>query len=233
LAVPTRHTHERVDQLFSRFSVALNAKEARTIPEMLRVLKHAFDPKPQFYPLFKVLDFTEWITPHVFNKVSGHAESHQFVIERIGEPDGLPHVDEGVLSRVKCSLWSNSPHAKPVSVLMTLPTGQLSTKAGRPLFYRKEDAEKGGENAPKLMKKCQEQVEKIKDNYQWTPDLRSWWDAQFVILNEAAVQPKEPYVGWWPQDLDWVKDLFPDWVAPIDGASAFQCLFSIACCRRA
>ncbi|KAL3689029.1 hypothetical protein R1sor_015338 [Riccia sorocarpa] len=48
------HTHDHVDQMFSRFSVALRGKKAFTMPQMQQVIQEAYVPSP----IFEVLEET-------------------------------------------------------------------------------------------------------------------------------------------------------------------------------
>ncbi|KAI8517519.1 hypothetical protein Bbelb_035360 [Branchiostoma belcheri] len=49
------HTHEDVDQMFSRFSTHLERKDAPTIPELLQQLSNAYTPQPECRPRLDVL----------------------------------------------------------------------------------------------------------------------------------------------------------------------------------
>jgi hypothetical protein len=212
-----------VDQLFSRFSVALNATSATTLNQMLKILSGAFTPSPNFFSMDSVLDFAEWFAPHVFPSVTGHTESHQFVIQRIDRDDNLPMIDHSVRSRVQCSAWSNTPLARKTSVLMSLPTGDLKTKPGRPLFYSKEDADEGGTKAPEMMKACEKQINEIGVNYMWSDRKVREWEGILSSINASASRESMLYEGWIPSDKDWVKEVYPNWVKPVHGES--QSLF--------
>ncbi|KAL3691155.1 hypothetical protein R1sor_004806 [Riccia sorocarpa] len=51
------HTHDHVDQMFSRFSVALRGKKAFTMPQMQQVTQEAYVPSPVFEVLEETWDF--------------------------------------------------------------------------------------------------------------------------------------------------------------------------------
>ncbi|KAL3677679.1 hypothetical protein R1sor_020635 [Riccia sorocarpa] len=51
------HTHDHVDQMFSRFSVALRGKKAFTMPQMQQVIQEAYIPSPIFEVLEETWDF--------------------------------------------------------------------------------------------------------------------------------------------------------------------------------
>ncbi|KAL3675026.1 hypothetical protein R1sor_024974 [Riccia sorocarpa] len=51
------HTHDHVDQMFSRFSVALRGKKAFTMPQMQQIIQEAYVPSPVFEVLEETWDF--------------------------------------------------------------------------------------------------------------------------------------------------------------------------------
>lgn len=70
------HTHEDVDQLFSKISQRLHVEEAHTLPDLHRVTANAFTPSPGIIHLPAIWDFKPHLsevgyckgiaTPHVF-----------------------------------------------------------------------------------------------------------------------------------------------------------------------
>eukprot|EP00873_Tetraselmis_striata_P027805 jgi/Tetstr1/448069/TSEL_035368.t1 len=62
--LPVGHTHERVDQIFSRISLALSRSSAYTIEAFLDLVAKAFSPTPEIAELSFSLDFSEWLRPH-------------------------------------------------------------------------------------------------------------------------------------------------------------------------
>ncbi|KAL3696477.1 hypothetical protein R1sor_010553 [Riccia sorocarpa] len=51
------HTHDHVDQMFSRFSVALRRKQAFTMPQLQAVIQDSYTPSPAFEVLEETWDF--------------------------------------------------------------------------------------------------------------------------------------------------------------------------------
>ncbi|KAL3685445.1 hypothetical protein R1sor_003467 [Riccia sorocarpa] len=51
------HNHDHVDQMFSRFSVALRGKKTFTMPQMQQVIQDAYIPSPKFEVLEETWDF--------------------------------------------------------------------------------------------------------------------------------------------------------------------------------
>ncbi|KAL3682529.1 hypothetical protein R1sor_000551 [Riccia sorocarpa] len=51
------HTHDHVDKMFSRFSVALRKRQAFTMPELRMVIQESYSPSPSFEVLEETWDF--------------------------------------------------------------------------------------------------------------------------------------------------------------------------------
>ena len=121
-----RHTHERVDQFFSRLSVALNRQTALTLRQLLVILENAYRPAAVFEPLNWVIDFKTWLTPHLKPKRKGTSKPHQFVIRKADVPTG---------ATIQTALWSHTELKEPFEIFNTLPTGTPFVVAGRSLFH--------------------------------------------------------------------------------------------------
>ena len=61
------HTHENIDQMFSRFSVRLRRKQAWTLDEMIQVAQECFTDGVTCEHTKKVFDFTSWFRGHVID----------------------------------------------------------------------------------------------------------------------------------------------------------------------
>jgi hypothetical protein len=80
------HTHEDIDQMFSRFSTRLNKHNAPTIKTLHSVCKASFSPTPTFDYLDEVIDWCSWFDPHRLS-LHGHSVPHQFRITLLkGKP---------------------------------------------------------------------------------------------------------------------------------------------------
>lgn len=86
------HTHEDIDQMFSRFSMELRKKDALTLDEMMEVLSNSFnydkcgshDPerrKPQMIKLEECYDIKNWLKNDATNlRLNGISQYHLFRI---------------------------------------------------------------------------------------------------------------------------------------------------------
>eukprot|EP00873_Tetraselmis_striata_P042620 jgi/Tetstr1/462884/TSEL_007833.t1 len=130
-----KHTHERVDQVFSKFSVWLDDHAAFTKAQLLHELRQAFTPTCNFMELEGVLDIKTWLgnclprQGQVLNTVT----SNQFVIKQSEAMVG------GVRSALYCSRWSDTAEHGPEFILRGVPDGTPAYLASRPLYHSKAD----------------------------------------------------------------------------------------------
>ena len=139
------HTHENIDQMFSRFSIRLRRKECFTLPELIKVAEECFTPVPKCFTTTEIPDIAAWLDgityaqDRIQNKMKNITHSHQFKI-KCG-------VDGKVL--VQCKQYSTSRDWSPepgVEVLTGLPSASIPTQVQRqplvPHQTRKEEAQR-------------------------------------------------------------------------------------------
>lgn len=80
------HTHEDVDQLFSRISQRLARNDAHTIADLSDEIKRSYTPSPVVEQIRRLFDI-KTVVSDLLNDVSGHSEPHQFKIEK--NKDGI------------------------------------------------------------------------------------------------------------------------------------------------
>ena len=73
------HTHEDVDQLFSRFSVHFNRNDAKCLPSLLDRFEHCYSPSPSGIILERLFNVSDWLEKHI-EKIEYHTMPHQFKI---------------------------------------------------------------------------------------------------------------------------------------------------------
>jgi hypothetical protein len=71
------HTHEIIDQFFSRISLWLRRNDAVTIPDLLDGIKRSYNPRPEARELEEMFNYREWISPHV-ERIGQHSRPHAF-----------------------------------------------------------------------------------------------------------------------------------------------------------
>ena len=80
------HTHDDIDQMFSRFNVGLRAHPVMiyTLSKFCDVMKHSYTPNPEIEFIYGVRDWKEWLNLGSSQEVSkknalhGHLRPHQF-----------------------------------------------------------------------------------------------------------------------------------------------------------
>ncbi|XP_078694222.1 uncharacterized protein LOC144923518 [Branchiostoma floridae x Branchiostoma belcheri] len=77
------HTHEDVDQLFSRFSTHLQREDAPTVPELFRRLSNAYTPHPECRLMTSMWDYRNIIDKEI-GAISGHSRPHHFTAKLLG-----------------------------------------------------------------------------------------------------------------------------------------------------
>lgn len=75
------HTHDQIDQMFSRFSVMLRLKKAFTLPDLISVLEQSYTPRPVFKIVRDVPDFREFLWPVGEAAVSKQLNNHSFQLQ--------------------------------------------------------------------------------------------------------------------------------------------------------
>ncbi|XP_071143255.1 uncharacterized protein [Mytilus edulis] len=71
------HTHEDIDQMFSRFSIWLNHNSCKTMDSLMNGFQNCYNPKPTSIKTCQVYNYSEWITPYLA-PMSGHSRHHVY-----------------------------------------------------------------------------------------------------------------------------------------------------------
>lgn len=103
------HTHDDIDQMFSRFSKHLQRNDAPTVGELHARCKAAYTPEPSTEYLEEVVDWCGWFDEHR-TRLHGQSQPHQF---RFTLQDGFVviHAKE----------FSDGEYGQAVSPLKTMP----------------------------------------------------------------------------------------------------------------
>jgi len=82
--LPVGHTHEDVDQMFSRFSLYLEKHDAVTPQELVAALKASYTPTPRVCEIMETYDIKTLFLPHL-EDIHGHTGPHHFRFRLVGE----------------------------------------------------------------------------------------------------------------------------------------------------
>jgi hypothetical protein len=85
--LPVGHTHEDIDQMFSRFSVALGNSNTESPQHLEQRLRRGYKPHPVVTYVQNTVDFKTWINPFLL-RLQGHKPPHTFKFHR-SNPDSL------------------------------------------------------------------------------------------------------------------------------------------------
>eukprot|EP00873_Tetraselmis_striata_P016897 jgi/Tetstr1/437161/TSEL_025921.t1 len=200
--LPVGHTHERVDQIFSRISLALSRSSAYTIEAFLDLVAKAFSPTPEIAELSFSLDFSEWLRPHFQDHIQDMSKPHKFEFTR----------DDAAASggSLRTALWSNTLLSEPVQILKCAPTGTPEIRAGRPLLYALCDKKKP--DAVKVQrylddfKKVRSYITDLAVQWHFSPVERESWKNLLDDLDEMQTAPSAAFSGFWPQRKEEVDD---------------------------
>jgi hypothetical protein len=82
--LPVGHTHEDIDQFFSRLCVGLRGKDALCWQDLADLIKQAYmtpqGGKPSVDRLTNVANISHWLEPYV-NKMDGISQHRQFIVK--------------------------------------------------------------------------------------------------------------------------------------------------------
>lgn len=121
------HTHDQIDQMFSRFSVVLGIKDAMTMPELIAILEKAYTPVPEIKILTEVPDFKTFLwtpgEPSGAKQLNDRSFQHQFKIaqeerDMVAPAAGLPQLNPAQTMKhmviiMRGKLYSTSPYWDP------------------------------------------------------------------------------------------------------------------------
>lgn len=116
------HTHEDVDQLFSRISVYTSKQNIPTLSSLLSNIPKSYNkPNTTSERLMAIFNIRDWIQPHM-NKPSQHSHPHQFKITKNTHGNAVLHTKKWS----NCAEWQSTtgeqyiirshPEGEPVMV---------------------------------------------------------------------------------------------------------------------
>ena len=197
---PFRHTHDRVDQFFSRVSIRLDQGDIRTIADLERAVKECYTPSPSVQWLEGVLNIQEWMDPYLPNagQVKGITEHQFYTFYR--DPNSQGPVKAVVQSR----FYSDSEEtSRPCHLLLGVPQTKPTYVASRPLFHSKSTTPEGRREWFLMMK---QQVLDIAERSKWNDEVVGQWEKDFKWLDELQSRGVTNFEGFWPADSNGSKE---------------------------
>jgi len=98
------HTHDQIDQMFSRFSVKLNKQRAFRLDSLEEIIMDSYKPKPEIIFVDEVADFKKFVNDKdqpnhdsvpgkVLLTLNGIRDQKQFRIRQVIGDDGFPKTE--------------------------------------------------------------------------------------------------------------------------------------------
>lgn len=189
-----RHTHERVDQFFSRLSIRISSGDIKTIEDLERAVKECYTPSPDVFWLKGVLNIQEWLEPCLphARQVEGITQHQFYYITRD------PHADGPVKSVIHSRCYSNTPLAPaPCHLLLNLPKDKPCYGPCRRIFHGKADTPEG---ADVHFLKMKQEIYNLARRAGWSDDILIKWASDFDWLDKLQRREASEFEGFWPED---------------------------------
>nr|XP_006821263.1 PREDICTED: uncharacterized protein LOC102800784 [Saccoglossus kowalevskii] len=83
--LPVGHTHENVDQMFSKISARLQHNNTYTLNDLEDIVTASYTPpiKPRSLSKQPLFNIKEWLLPHMSGRMQGHSKPHNFRFHKV------------------------------------------------------------------------------------------------------------------------------------------------------
>lgn len=167
------HTHDQIDQMFSKFSKKLKFKNAYTLPKMISYIKTAYNPVPEVFFIRVTTDFRKFVTdayPPAIRNLKDVSFQRQFRIKK---------VDEKTLMWAK-DLSTTEDWGAALSFLVSIPTAFLWVAAQSTLKSPSTNVIK-----PEEVLKLYEKKHSAATAF-YSEEEMEWWDSFFRDQEELV-----------------------------------------------
>ncbi|XP_078610377.1 uncharacterized protein LOC144881295 [Branchiostoma floridae x Branchiostoma japonicum] len=173
------HTHEDVDQMFSRFSVKLQRQDATTIPELFTTIEASYAPKPQCRLIQALWDYRTLMSNYISADLSGHSRPHNFVFRA---------VDKKVC--LLAQLWP-VPTCPKIDINVDTFIEAFPTKQHIKHVWVGVDNE-ANEDHLEQVRKMTNDIDKWSASLRVKDGFREWWEDFLSKENRRSKPPTEP-----------------------------------------
>lgn len=141
------HTHDQIDQMFSRYSVRLRRERCFTLPVLIETIQSSYRPKPEVTILKETWDFTDWFRQpsRLFETLHNATFNQQFRIRMVDKqtrmwakqfstdefwlpPEGIKHLKS--LPKASRNILSSEQH--PLKAYSELKRSNVEGRAVDP-----------------------------------------------------------------------------------------------------
>ena len=169
------HTHEDVDQMFSRYSTYLGRSNSFTMDSLMDAFENSYTPTPTAVLLDNLPDFVTWLKPYMANivKLQSYPHVFKFIKNRQGKSELFVKKWSSDIDWLACSGAGNG------HLLEKMPVG--TPPLVKPNYNLENDLSlvRGGlKHAEKFL----------------TPEAKQWWDNWFVEIQETEGRWKPMHV---------------------------------------
>ncbi|XP_077869749.1 uncharacterized protein LOC144361813, partial [Saccoglossus kowalevskii] len=81
--LPVGHTHEDVDQMFSKIAGKIKKRNIYTLNDLLHAVTDSYTPQIKTKQLTSVFNIKEWLMPHISGTFGGHSKPHHFRFRKV------------------------------------------------------------------------------------------------------------------------------------------------------
>lgn len=225
------HTHDQIDQIFSRFSVMLGIEDAFTMPKLMAVLQKAYTPVPEMKLLTEVPDFKQYLGARGLSSrlqtLHDHSFQHQFKIwrEESPVPNSGGQVQVFTVMRGKefstCQFWDPE---EGIQLLEPAPECEIMAAPLLPLAMRSKQRTSSA-TAPPLsgIAGLQQYKAALQDSREHlSSEQLSWWDnfweEQVAICNVVDAGNTLPFKQHWTWYIRERRDPLEPEPAPVEEA---------------
>ena len=163
------HTHENIDQLFSRFSISLRAEDCLTLDELMRCASRCLKKQPIVKEVSCSFDWKEWFRGCT-DDLNDLSYNHAF---RISPKEEKVVVESRQYGENASGIWESSQ----IQVLKSHPgTSEPQIQSLEPLSDMDMTS----------LIYLQTQIEKNTEVCFFTEDLKNYWDSQVQFQREVT-----------------------------------------------
>src|SRR5450759_2709159 len=154
------HTHDQIDQMFSRFSTKLNKQRAFRLDSLEEIIVDSYTPKPEIIFVDEVADFKKFVTDKdqlnrdgvlgtVLVALNGIRNQKQFRIRQVVGKDGFPKTEFQAKHLSSSKDWGESVNFLryiPTSPMWVAPQMALKSTGGNNNGKQGKDIEPGSDD---------------------------------------------------------------------------------------
>ena len=183
------HTHENIDQFFSRVSYGLRNEKAMTLPQMMNIVKSCATPTPDSLVETEMVDFKGWLDTMDPINVHNMKQQQIFVVKRNAE-------DKVIL---KAKRYSNSAfYGEEIEYLRNIPNEVERRKVFPVAFKEQRGADDGNTSGSEASKKRKKkslhellvethELLRKEDPAGWDNEADAWWTG---FMDNAKALPE-------------------------------------------